>query len=72
MAYIAEFTTDIRHIQGKNNTAADALSRLQVNAASSSTSSLDYDKLANAPAEDPEILKYIYIYIKTKIKLLQA
>ena len=55
LAYIAEFTTDIRHIQGKNNTAADALSRLQINAASTSTSSLDYDKLANAQAEDPEI-----------------
>ena len=55
LAYITEFTTDIRHIQGKDNTAADALSRLQVNAASSSPSSLDYDKLANAQAEDPEI-----------------
>ena len=55
MAYITEFTTDIRHIQGKDNTAADALSRLQVNAANSSTSSLDYDKLADAQAEDPEI-----------------
>ena len=55
LAYITEFTTDIRHIQGKDNTAADALSRLQVNAANSSTSSLDYDKLADAQAEDPEI-----------------
>ena len=51
LAYIAEFMTDIRHIQG----TADALSRLQINAASTSTSSLDYDKLANAQAEDPEI-----------------
>ena len=53
------YTTDIRHIQAKDNTAADALSRLQVNAANSSTSSLDYDKLADAQAEDPEIQEII-------------
>lgn len=34
MAYISEFTTDIRHVSGANNTVADALSRSPVNALS--------------------------------------
>lgn len=55
LGYISEFTTDIRHIQGKANTAADALSRLQVNATGTPNFVLDYDKLAEAQATDPEI-----------------
>uniref|UniRef100_A0A1X7UFV5 Reverse transcriptase RNase H-like domain-containing protein n=1 Tax=Amphimedon queenslandica TaxID=400682 RepID=A0A1X7UFV5_AMPQE len=30
--YISKFTSDIRHIQGKDNPVADALSRVQLNA----------------------------------------
>ena len=30
LAYISEFTTNIRHIQGKNNQVADALSRAAI------------------------------------------
>ena len=55
LGYISELTTDIRHIQGKANTAADALSRLQVNATGTPNLVLDYDKLAEAQAIDPEI-----------------
>ena len=55
LGYISEFITDIRHIQGKANAAADALSRLQVNATSMPNLVLDYDKLAEAQAIDPEI-----------------
>ena len=32
LAYISEFTTDIHHIQGKDNHVADALSRAIINA----------------------------------------
>ena len=32
LAYISEFTTDIRHVQGKNNHVADALSRATISA----------------------------------------
>ena len=56
LAYVSEFTTDIRHIQGKDNVAADALSRLYINA-SNGPNLLDYDKLADAQATDPEIQK---------------
>ena len=57
LGYLSEFTTDIRHIQGKANTAADALSRLQVNATDAGAPNLvlDYDKLAEAQTTDPEI-----------------
>lgn len=31
MSFILEFTTDIRHVSGKDNPFADALSRIQLN-----------------------------------------
>jgi len=34
LAYISEFTTDVRHIAGKDNTVADALSRATINSIS--------------------------------------
>ena len=55
LGYISEFTTDIRHVQGKANMAADALSRRQVNATSTPNFVLDYDRLAEAQATDLEI-----------------
>ena len=30
LTYISEFTTDIRHVQGKDNYVADALSRPEI------------------------------------------
>ena len=42
---IAQFTSDIRHISGKRNTAADALSRLEVNALQADEI-IDFDALA--------------------------
>ena len=49
LAYISEFTTDIRHISGSENLPADALSRLVVDAVGNVVD-LDYDKLAIAQA----------------------
>ena len=35
LAYVSEFTTDVRHIEGKDNTVADTLSRGEISAISS-------------------------------------
>ena len=53
--FISQFTTDLRHIQGSANTAADTLSRLETNALhTGNTSVVDFRELALAQAEDPE------------------
>ena len=49
--YISQYTTEIHHIGGKENTAADALSRLHINAVDSS-SIIDFAALARAQEED--------------------
>ena len=54
MSYIAEFTTDIRHVSGKNNAAADALTRSPVNAVTL-PSGIDFTTLTTAQRSDPEL-----------------
>ena len=44
--YISQFTEDIQHIAGTDNTAADALSRLEINAVLT-TSDIDLEELAS-------------------------
>ncbi len=51
LAFISEFTTDIRHITGRANTVADALSRIQV----VEQSPVDFEALAVAQNDDEEI-----------------
>ena len=58
LAYISEFTSDIRHISGSENLPADALSRLVVDAIGNVVD-LDYDKLAIAQTNDCEIQRYL-------------
>jgi hypothetical protein len=63
--YIAQYTSDIRFVKGKDNSAADALSRLQINATSSNSSdnvlsshiisTLDFTILAKSQQDDPEL-----------------
>lgn len=48
--YISQFTTDIRHIAGKDNVVADTLSRID-----EITTPLDLDLLAKAQTTDPEL-----------------
>lgn len=48
--FIGQFTTDIRHISGKFNIVADALSRIE-----SITHGLDYHKLAQSQETDEEL-----------------
>lgn len=55
LAYISEFTTDIRHIAGKNNSAADALSRCTVSPVVNHLPGVDFVALAEAQATDRSI-----------------
>ena len=54
--FIRQFTTDLHHIQGSSNTAADTLSHLEINAHhTGNTSVVDFRELALAQVEDPEL-----------------
>uniref|UniRef100_L7LZ63 RNA-directed DNA polymerase n=1 Tax=Rhipicephalus pulchellus TaxID=72859 RepID=L7LZ63_RHIPC len=58
MSYIAEFTTDIRHVSGTDNAAADALSRGPVNAISL-PSGVDFTTLTTAQRSDGELKRLL-------------
>ena len=54
--FIAQFTTDIRHVKGNANPVTDALSRAPVNALhGSGTPSVDLEAMAKAQATDSEL-----------------
>ena len=55
LAYVSEFTTDVRHIEGKANTVADTLSRGKISAISSPQPGVDYKAMAAAQRADPSI-----------------
>jgi cleavage and polyadenylation specificity factor subunit 1 len=57
LAAIAEWTSDIRHIEGKANAAADALSRV-VFALGRPAPGIDLAELAHAQAADPDTSAY--------------
>ncbi|CAH8649038.1 unnamed protein product [Dicrocoelium dendriticum] len=52
--YIAQFTTDIRHVSGVHNAVADALSRIQAISADAGTA-IDLAAMATAQLKDPEV-----------------
>ena len=59
LSFISEFTTDLRHIKGEHNLAADTLSRAPVNELDTTmTMSLDYDNMAALQENDPDIQAY--------------
>ncbi len=55
LSYISEFTTDIQHVAGLENTVADALSRVVINALHNG---VDYEAMARLQQEDEETLAY--------------
>lgn len=55
LSAISEFTTDVRHIAGESNRAADALSRINAVAAELN---VDYAAMAAAQVADEEIIAY--------------
>ena len=54
LSFISKFTTDVRHIEGKNNVVADCLSRPKITAALS-PSFTDYTELVLAQRDDTSI-----------------
>ena len=55
LSYISKFTTDIRHVQGKDNSVADTLSRATI---SEVQLGIDYLAMATAQQEDAEVQAY--------------
>ena len=56
--FIAQFTSDIRFLKGSSNAAADALSRVEVDAIhvlTDTASSIDYAVMARAQQDDPDL-----------------
>ncbi len=56
--FIAQFTSDIRHVKGNDNVPADALSRVEANAVlSDSPPVTDFRAMAAAQESDPDVLQ---------------
>ncbi|GFW24931.1 transposon Ty3-G Gag-Pol polyprotein [Trichonephila clavipes] len=54
-----DFTsTDIRHVQGSENTVADALSRIEINSITKSQV-LNFKEFALAQKNDPDLQKFL-------------
>lgn len=64
--YISQFTSDIRHISGKDNVVADALSRLESIA---TPTPIDYNQLAAAQVNDTELQRLFSDNSSTSLKL---
>ncbi|GFT99539.1 transposon Ty3-G Gag-Pol polyprotein [Nephila pilipes] len=52
--YITQFSTDIGHVNGKDNIIADALSPIEIDAITT-PSKLDYKRIAQEQVNDPEL-----------------
>ena len=58
--FVAQFTTDIRHIRGSDNTPADALSRMDFNTIIPlDNSSISFETMAQLQATDPDLQQLI-------------
>ena len=55
LSHISEFTTDIRHVQGKENSVADTLSRATI---ADVQLGIDYGGMATAQQQDSEVQAY--------------
>lgn len=64
--YIGQFTSDIRHISGKENVVADALSRLETITA---PSPIDYNELASGQVNDTELMDLLSDNSASSLKL---
>lgn len=64
--YIGQFTSDIRHISGKENVVADALSRLETITA---PSPINYNELATGQVNDTELMHLFSENVSSSLKL---
>lgn len=64
--YIGQFTTDIRHIAGVNNTVADALSRVE-----EIREPVDVERLARAQEDDAELKHWLKADTALQLKKVQ-
>ena len=72
LAFIAEFTTDIRYVKGETNFVADALSRPSVSAIHDGPA-IDYKELSLDQANDAEFTRLRHSTTSTmKFKLLKS
>ena len=72
LAFIAEFTTDIRYVKGETNFVADALSRLSVSVIDN-TPAINYKELSAAQALDAEFTRLRHSTSSTmNFKLLKS
>ena len=55
LAFISEFTTDLRHLPGSQNTVADALSRIHAFDCGKTQPELDLTKIAQSQQDDREL-----------------
>ena len=57
LAFVAEYTTDVRHVHGRDNTVADALSRIElsINPVTVPTYSAGLDLLSMAKAQQEDV-----------------
>ena len=63
LAFIAEYTTDVRHVQGRDNAVADALSRVEIDVhpavyMSTQPTNLDLLSMAQAQQADSDVQAY--------------
>ena len=69
LAYISEFTTDIRYfLPGTSNVVADALSRQEINALFQHNIQIDWEKFDKAHAHGKELLHFLNNDHSLKIK----
>jgi cleavage and polyadenylation specificity factor subunit 1 len=58
LAYISEYTTCVKHVAGKSNQVADALSRTLIHAVNALSPGIDYEAMAATQQDNDEILAY--------------
>lgn len=64
--FIGQFTTDIRHVEGQENVTADLLSRIET---IQSSSTIDFNELAEDQSRDPELTDILSGKIRTDLVL---
>ena len=55
--FVSQFTSDIRHIKAAENSAADALSRIELNTLTQQQG-VDFIAMARAQARDPDLAQF--------------